>query len=89
MNAICTKPYPYTDSDLTNTLQGMTFLQTFKTGKEYKIINKMFIDGEHWYGIKYESDTVELFSEIDFNDYFTTIAKIRKEKLQKINLNYE
>ena len=91
MNAICKKSYPYIESDkYGNTLQSMTFLQTFLTGKTYKIINKMFIEGENWYSIKNESDTVELFSETDFNDYFTTIVKIRKEKLQKINkLNYE
>lgn len=78
MEVICKKYYPYEED-------ARLFLQTFLTGKTYKIVN-MLNNSEKWYSIKNENGTIELFSETDFNDYFTTISKIRKDKLQKINL---
>lgn len=59
--------------------------QTFLSGETYEydnIWNETL--QEFWYSVKNDIDRFELFSNIDYKDYFISLKELRKQKLNKI-----
>lgn len=80
MEAICKKDYPFDQNQYKNNMKDF---QSFLNGKTYKC-ERFFHNKNYWYRIKNEEDGTDLFSEDEFNDYFLSIAKMRKLKIKKL-----
>ena len=80
MDVIFKKYYPFAEDS-------RLFLQTFLTWKTYKIVNSTIYENENWYSIDNEYNTVDMFNQTDFDDYFITKKELRSKKLQKITNN--
>lgn len=79
MKVLCIKYYPYEPG---NGIE-LSYI-SFLTGKTYEIVDTIYHKGDEWHRVKTEGLTTELFSSIEFIDYFKTPAQMRKEKLQRL-----
>jgi hypothetical protein len=77
MEVRCKQYYPYENDDK------MIIFQSYLTGHTYKA-GKIFHENEIWYHIDDECNHQNLFSPNEFDEYFYSISKHRKEKLKKI-----
>lgn len=84
MKVICKKSYPYGDDNDKNVIR----LNMFLSGETYNAIVTYYYN-IIWYKIKIYDDKFESFHSDEFDDYFISLAKTRKEKLKKINIKYE
>jgi hypothetical protein len=83
MKALCKKYYPYDENDAYS-----MSLQSYFTGRTYNT-EKIFHENEFWFIVIDEWENEDLFAPNEFEEYFYDIAKLRKEKLNKIIENYE
>jgi len=83
MNVICKQSYPYGND------QNLIRLNIFQSGQTYTANINYNNGNEIWYKVLMYDDKFESFHSDEFDDYFISLAKTRKEKIKKINIKYE
>lgn len=78
MKVLCIRYYPY-DPGNGIELRYCSYL----TGKTYEIIDTIYVESKLWYRVK-SDNTIDIFSDEEFKDYFKTPSQMRKDKLQKL-----
>lgn len=77
MILLCKKSYPGLIDDK---------FQSFLKGKIYRLERCVFYHDDTFYRVFGRDEKfTELFSQDEFEEYFDDLAKIRREKLKKIN----